>query len=129
MSKTVVSEGKTRQEAIDKGLKELRVSKDKVIIKDVENEEKRSFYSILTPRVVKVELTLKEDAQTQRRETRAPRKPERRDAKLEIIDILQQIKIEETEISIDDLITIIQKIKTEYPITKINSAQGMGKAS
>ena len=33
---------------------------DKVEIKVLE-EEKRSFYSILSPRVVKVELTLKED--------------------------------------------------------------------
>ena len=60
MEKTVRTEGKTTTEAIEKGLKELGVSKDKVEIKVLE-EEKRSFYSILSPRVVKVELTLKED--------------------------------------------------------------------
>ncbi len=60
MAKTIIAEGKTSTEAIEKGLKELRVSKDKVDIKILENEEKRSFFSILTPRVVKVELTLKD---------------------------------------------------------------------
>ena len=60
MGKTVKSEGKTTTEAIEKGLKELGVSKEKVDIKILE-EEKRSFYSILAPRVVKVELTLKEE--------------------------------------------------------------------
>ena len=61
MEKTIISEGKTTNEAIEKGLKELRVSKDKVEIKVLENEEKRSFFSILTPRVVKVEMKLKEE--------------------------------------------------------------------
>ena len=60
MEKTIISEGRTTNEAIEKGLKELRVSKDKVEIKILENEEKRSFFSILTPRVVKVEMKLKE---------------------------------------------------------------------
>ena len=61
MPKTIIAEGKTTNEAIANGLKELKVSKDKVDIKVLENEEKRSFFSILTPRVVKVELTLKEN--------------------------------------------------------------------
>lgn len=61
MSKTIISEGKTTNEAIENGLKELKVSKNEVEIKVLENEDKRSFFSILAPRVVKVELTLKED--------------------------------------------------------------------
>ena len=61
MEKTIISEGRTTNEAIEKGLKQLRVSKDKVEIKVLENEEKRSFFSILAPRVVKVEMKLKED--------------------------------------------------------------------
>ena len=60
MDKCIISEGKTTNEAIEKGLKILNVSKNKVDIKVLENEEKRSFFSILTPRVVKVELTLKD---------------------------------------------------------------------
>ena len=59
MSRTIISQGKTTNEAIENGLKELKVSKDMVEIKVLE-EEKRSFYNILAPRVVKVELTLKE---------------------------------------------------------------------
>lgn len=61
MPKTIIAEGKTTNEAIEKGLKELKLSKDKVEIKVLENAEKRSFFSILAPRVVKVELTVKED--------------------------------------------------------------------
>ena len=60
MAKSIIVEGKTSTEAIEKGLNELKVSKDKVDIKILENEEKRSFFNILAPRVVKVEITLKE---------------------------------------------------------------------
>lgn len=61
MEKTIISEGKTTNEAIENGLKKLNVSKDRVNIKVLENEDKRSFFSILAPRVVKVEMTLKEE--------------------------------------------------------------------
>ena len=61
MEKSIISEGKTTNEAIEKGLKKLNVSKNMVDIKVLENEEKRSFFSILAPRVVKVQLTIKED--------------------------------------------------------------------
>lgn len=61
---SVIAEGKTTAEAIENGLKQLNVSKDKVNIKVLENAEKRSFFSILAPRVVKVELTLKDDKRT-----------------------------------------------------------------
>ncbi len=56
-----IYEGRTTNEAIEKGLKDLNVSKKQVDIKVLEEEDKRSFFSILTPRVVKVELTLKEN--------------------------------------------------------------------
>ena len=61
MPKSIIVEGKTTSEAISNGLKKLNVSKDKVNIKIIEEHEKRSFFSILSPRVVKVEMTLKED--------------------------------------------------------------------
>ena len=61
MDKSIISEGKTTNEAIENGLKKLNVSKNMVDIKVLENEEKRSFFSILAPRVVKVQLTIKED--------------------------------------------------------------------
>lgn len=63
-SKVYIFEGKTSTEAIEKGLKELNVSKSKVDIKILDQEDKRSFFSILTPRVVKVEMKLKEDSGT-----------------------------------------------------------------
>ena len=63
MENKVIAEGKTTNEAIENGLKILKVSKNKVNIKVLENEDKRSFFSILTPRVVKVELTLKEETE------------------------------------------------------------------
>ena len=60
MSKTIISEGKTTNEAIEKGLKELNVRKENVDIKVLE-QEKRSFFDILAPRVVKVEITVREE--------------------------------------------------------------------
>lgn len=61
MPRKIISEGKTTAEAIEKGLKMLKLSKENVEIKILENEEKRSFFSILTPRTVKVEITEKEN--------------------------------------------------------------------
>ena len=62
MSKSIISEGNTTNHAIENGLKELNVTRDMVDIKVLE-EEKRSFFSILAPRVVKVQLTIKVDVQ------------------------------------------------------------------
>lgn len=56
-----IYEGKTTNEAIEKGLKELNVSRKQVDVKILESEDKRSFFNILTPRVVKVELIVKEE--------------------------------------------------------------------
>lgn len=63
MPRTIISEGKTTNEAIEKGLKELNVSKNMVDIKVIDTEGKRSFFDILAPRVVKVELTVKEETE------------------------------------------------------------------
>ena len=68
MEKKIIAEGRTTNEAIEKGLKELNVSKNQVDIKVLENEEKRSFFSILAPRVVKVELTVKEEKENTKTE-------------------------------------------------------------
>lgn len=61
MGKSIISEGKTTNEAIEKGLKELKLPRDMVEVKVLENEDKRSFFSILAPRIVKVEMTVKEN--------------------------------------------------------------------
>ena len=60
-----IFEGKTTNEAIEKGLKELKLSRKQVDVKVLESDDKRSFFSILTPRVVKVELIVKEETKKQ----------------------------------------------------------------
>ena len=67
MPKSIISEGKTTNEAIENGLKILKVTKNMVNVKILESE-KKSFFSILTPRVVKVELTLKEGQEKKKTE-------------------------------------------------------------
>ena len=67
MPKSIIAEGKTTTEAIANGLKMLNTSKDKVNIKVLEEHEKRSFFSILAPRVVKVEMILKDELQNKNR--------------------------------------------------------------
>lgn len=81
--KVYVFEGKTTNEAIEKGLKELKVSKNKVDIVVLENEEKRSFFSILEPRVVKVQIKLKDD--------------------IEVVEKSSNISREKTIISFDEI--------------------------
>ncbi len=78
MGNSYVFEGKTTNEAIENGLKELKVSKNKVDIKVLESEEKRSFFSILTPRVVKVELTLKDNEEAVEKPEKTTYKKEER---------------------------------------------------
>ncbi len=60
MAENMIFEGKTTTEAIEKGLHELKLTKEQVEIKVLENEDKRSFFSILTPRIVKVQITPKQ---------------------------------------------------------------------
>lgn len=68
MEKAIIVEGKTSTEAIEKGLKQLKCRREDVEIKVLENEEKRSFFSILEPRIVKVEMTLKKEKKEVRKE-------------------------------------------------------------
>lgn len=101
MAKSIISEGKTTNEAIENGLKQLKVSKKMVDIKVLENEDKRSFFSILAPRVVKVELTVKEGMEEKQKEI-APRK--------EIV--FTQSELEKAEQNVKKF---IKEIKPELP--------------
>lgn len=85
MANSIIAEGKTTNEAIENGLKQLKVSKNMVDIKVVENEDKRSFFSILTPRVVKVELTIKEN--TIKQENSLKEQHEKREIKISQEDL------------------------------------------
>lgn len=109
MDRTIISEGRTTNEAIEKGLKQLRVSKDKVEIKVLENEDKRSFFSILAPRVVKVEMTLKEE------------KPEKKEIKskkiIELSEEEQEKAEENVKIFMEEILKELPE-HTDYTVTK-----------
>ena len=97
MSEAKIFEGKTTNEAIEKGLKELGVSKNEVEIKVLKSEEKRSFFDILAPRVVKVELTVKEKKNDEVKEKKVKEKEEiiidneiLENAKLQIMNFLDE---------------------------------------
>ena len=66
MPKTIIAEGKTSTEAIEKGLKELKATRSQVDVKILE-EKKKSFFSILDPHVVKKELTIRKDRITEKK--------------------------------------------------------------
>lgn len=74
MPDSKIFEGKTTNEAIEKGLKELKVSKNDVEINILKEETKRSFFDILTPRVVKVEIKFKEGREDKKQETERQKK-------------------------------------------------------
>jgi spoIIIJ-associated protein len=107
MAKTIISQGKTTNEAIENGLKELKVSKDMVEIKVIE-EEKRSFYNILAPRVVKVELKIKENIEI-KKENSNKEKTERKINK-------NQEEIDEAKIKIDNFLNKFLKEKISYKV-------------
>ena len=112
MAKTIICEGKTTNEAIEKGLKELNVSRKMVEIKVLESEDKRSFFSILAPRIVKVEMKLKENVSEKEHEVK-PKKEiilsdeEQEKAKNNIEIFLEELKKELPE----DTKYIIEKAK------------------
>ena len=73
MPKTIIAEGKTSTEAIEKGLKELKATRSQVDVKILE-EKKKSFFSILDPHVVKVELTIRKDSIPEKKEKNIEKK-------------------------------------------------------
>lgn len=116
MPKTIISEGKTTNEAIENGLKELNVTKNDVEIKILENTEKRSFFSILAPRVVKVEMTVKEKNISNKDKENKEKiiyNIEERRKKIEIFleEFIKKLKNKEINYSID---IINNKLKVEF---------------
>ena len=95
MAKCIISEGKTTTEAIEKGLKEIGLPKELVDIKVIE-ENKKSFFDILAPKVVKVELKEKE-----------AKKPE-------------EFEIETTEEELEQAKNKVDKFLTEF-VEKLNN--------
>ena len=112
--KSYVFEGKTTNEAIEKGLKELKVSKSMVDIKVLEQEDKRSFFSILTPRVVKVELTIKENAVKEEKAVKTEKK--------EVNVVLNSEELEEkTKIFMDEFISKLPTKDLTYTVKVENN--------
>ena len=116
MANTIISEGKTSTEAIENGLKQLKVSKDKVDIKILEDENKKSFFSILTPRTVRVELTLKENVKIEnKREERSTENIVKKEYNSNIEEIEEGKKLVESFLS-NFLNKINNSIKYEVKI-------------
>ena len=86
----IIAEGKTTNEAIENGLRELKATKSMVNIKVLESEDKRSFFSILAPRVVKVEMSLKEEITSQRDNSEERIKKEKKQVDSEILNISEK---------------------------------------
>lgn len=115
MGKTYVFEGKTTTEAIEKGLNELKVSKSRVDIKVLESEEKRSFFSILTPRVVKVEMTLKEEKDVEIKDKKEV-KDQHENKKKEVSEEGKQKAIEELKSFLDKFIATLNETGINYTV-------------
>lgn len=112
MPKTIIAEGKTSTEAIEKGLKELKATRSQVDVKILE-EKKKSFFSILDPHVVKVELTIREDS--------IPEKKEKNIEKKEI----NQKDIEEADKAVENFLNKISSnikytVKNENGLVYVN---------
>ena len=90
MNEKYIFEGKTTTEAVEKGLKELKLRKEDVEIIPIKSEEKRSFFSILEPRVVKVELKVKENSLKRKEEKREKVEKEKREISGDAIDKAKQ---------------------------------------
>lgn len=104
MEEKYVFEGKTTTEAIEKGLKELKLRKEDVEINILKDEEKRSFFSILEPRIVKVEIIKKEKNKNKEIEQKKDKKAMSKEAiKKAENNISEFLKIFLKQISNEDL--------------------------
>nr|MBP3680818.1 Jag N-terminal domain-containing protein [Clostridia bacterium] len=118
MLKSIISEGKTTNEAIEKGLKQLNISRDMVDIKILENGEKRSFFNILVPRVVKVELTIKESEKSEEKVKRKNEAIKDENRNVDIKD-LERAKISIEEF-LDNFLSNVSNKEFKYSIEIIN---------
>ena len=115
-NKVYVFEGKTSTEAIEKGLNELKVSKSKVDIKILESEDKRSFFSILTPRVVKVEMRLKENVEEPKQVEKEAKAENKKVVRSENVDNTEAIN--STKKFLNEFIEKLPSKELSYEITE-----------
>lgn len=112
MEERHVFEGKTTTEAVENGLKELGLKKSDVEIIPVKNEEKRSFFSILEPRVVKIELKIKEKISKDKEEKKLRVIKEKKEMSEKAIKIAK-LNIEEF---LNEFLPKISEEKLDYKI-------------
>ena len=115
-NKVYVFEGKTSTEAIEKGLNELKLSKSKVDIKILDSEDKRSFFSILTPRVVKVEMRIKEGQEEQKTEIKEAKAENKKVVRSENVDNTEAIK--SAKKFLDEFLNKLPSKDLSYEITE-----------
>lgn len=107
-----IFEGKTSTEAIEKGLKELKLRKEDVEI-NILKDEKRSFFSILDPRVVKVEIIQKEKIEKKENWEKKARKEK---------TAMSTTAIKKAEKNVSDFLNIfLKQISTEKYEYKISN--------
>lgn len=99
---------KLHGEAIDIGLKTLGITKEEAEIKILENEDKRSFFSILAPRIVKVEIISKKEIKEE--------KIKRNKEEISHIDFGQAKK--QLEDFLNDWIKVIPNEEVHYEIAQ-----------
>lgn len=112
MEERHIYDGKTTTEAIEKGLKELKLNKSDVEIIPIKNEEKRSFFSILEPRVVKVELKIKEKTFSVKEDKKVRIEKEKREMSEEAIKKAK----ENIENFLNEFLPKVSEEKLEYKV-------------
>lgn len=113
-----VFEGKTTNEAIENGLKELGIRREDAEIKVLENEDKRSFFSILAPRVVKVKITSKKE-ERQEKDKRNKEESKNIDFNKAIVNIEEFLKDWVKSIPGEDIVFNVKQDET-YVRVEIN---------
>ena len=110
--KKYVFEGKTSTEAIEKGLKELKLKKEEVEINILKDDQKRSFFSILEPRIIKVEI-IKKDECLKKEDKEQSRKKEKHELSK---DGIEKAK-ENIKVFLDEFIKVFSNEQISYKIS------------
>ena len=110
--KKYVFEGKTSTEAIEKGLKELKLKKEEVEINILKDDQKRSFFSILEPRIIKVEI-IKKDEPLKKDDKEDGRKKEKHELSKEGIEKAK----ENIKVFLDEFIKVFSNEQISYKIS------------
>ncbi len=107
MAKVVESIGSTYDEALKSGLEQIGLSEDQVTVEIVKDATaaKKSFFSILEPRQVKLLITEKTSAKAKKQEKQeAPQEPYKEKEIVELTPELQELAKERIEKFLDEFV-------------------------